>query len=99
MAQALAIKDIKAYVTEIAKVYDIRRVSLFGSYAKGEQTQESDIDLLVDFGDKATYLTVFDFQNKVENKIGKDVDVIPAPIPQDSFLKIDKEVLLYERSR
>lgn len=94
----LALADIKSSVAHVAKFFDVQKVSLFGSYAKGKQKKNSDVDLLVEFGDKATYLTVFDFQHKIENEIGRDVDVIPLPIPEDSFLEVDKEVLLYERA-
>jgi len=100
MARALALSDIQFNVAQVAELFkDVLKVSLFGSYAKGEQNKKSDIDLLVEFGDKATYITVFDFQSTVEKKIGKEVEVIPAPIPEDSFLKIEKEILLYERKR
>jgi len=98
MLQNLAVADIKSYVAQVAKLYDVKKVSLFGSYASGEQNKKSDIDLLVEFGDSATYLTVFGFQHDIENKVGKEVDVIPAPIPTDSFLEIGKEILLYERA-
>ena len=98
MAQVLAINEIQSYVTQVAKTFDVKKVSLFGSYATGKNTKKSDIDLLVEFGDKATYLTVFNFQNEIESKIGREVDVVPAPIPGDSFLEIGKEVLLYEQA-
>jgi len=98
MDKVLAISDIQSNVVHVAKFFDVKKVSLFGSYANGKPNAESDIDLLVEFGDKATYLTVFDFQDKIQSKIGKGVDVIPAPIPNDSFLVINKEVLLYERA-
>ena len=96
--QTLQVADIKNFVAQVAPSYDVKKVTLFGSYANGEQTQDSDIDLLVEFGDTATYLTVFDFQYSIEEKIGLPVDVIPAPIPVDSILEIGKEVLLYEHA-
>ena len=42
------IDEIKNIVAPIAKAYGVQRVFLFGSYARGEAREDSDIDLLVD---------------------------------------------------
>ena len=98
MPKILEVAEIKNYVMQVAPLFDVKKVILFGSYANGHQTNRSDIDLLVEFGDTATYLTVFDFQYNMEGKFGKPVDIVPAPIPADSILIIGKEVLLYEHA-
>ena len=96
MDSVLAISDIQSYVTQVAKLYDVKKVSLFGSYANGEQDQESDIDLLVEFFDDSVSLfTLSDLRYDLENLTGKKVDLIHAPIPDDSFLQIIKEIPLY----
>jgi len=41
------IKTVKEYIKEISKKYDIKSVYLFGSYAKGTNTEDSDIDVAV----------------------------------------------------
>ena len=46
----LQIEDIKRSVTKLAKKYGAERVYLFGSYARGEATEQSDIDLRIDKG-------------------------------------------------
>ena len=43
-----SIEDIKAIVTPIAQKHGIPAVFLFGSYARGMATEDSDIDLLID---------------------------------------------------
>lgn len=93
----MTIEEIKAGVEKVAKEYDLKKVTLFGSYAEGKQTAKSDVDLLVEFIDdsKATYFTVYRLQAKLEKSIGKKVDALPAPIPRDSLLRINKEVFLY----
>ena len=45
-----SIDEIKNIVTPIAKKYDVDRVSLFGSYARGEASSVSDIDFIIDKG-------------------------------------------------
>ena len=97
MAQVLAIADIQSCVAQVAGFYDVKKVSLFGSYAQGKQTQKSDIDLLVEFKDnsKVTLFTLFDLQDELKELTGKNVDVIALPIPKDSILEIDKEIPIY----
>jgi len=96
MAKVLRIEDIKSAVEKIAKEFDLVRVTLFGSYANGNATSESDIDLLVEFTEPDVSLfQIIRVQLKMEELTGKEVDVIHAPIPPESIIEIDKEILLY----
>ena len=97
MEQALAVADIKSYAAQVAQLFDLKKVSLFGSYASGQNTKESDIDLLVDFGDVVSIYTIAAVKLKMEELTGKGVDVIATPIPEDSILEIEKEILLYAK--
>ena len=91
-----SIKKIKDAAINLAESYGIKKIRLFGSYADGTQGVESDIDLLVEFPEGASYFDVYDFQYKMEELTGKNVDVIPTPIPENSLLYIKNEVILYE---
>ena len=42
------IEEIKERITPVAQKYQLAAVYLFGSYARGEATEKSDVDLLVD---------------------------------------------------
>lgn len=42
-------EETKSKIFELCKKNKVRELSLFGSYARGEQNSESDIDILVDF--------------------------------------------------
>ena len=97
MGGVLSFDQIKSSVTYIAPLYDVKRVSMFGSYAEGNQTKDSDIDLLVEFNDddKVTLFTIFRLQRELEEAVGKSVDVIAAPVSEESFLVINKEVPIY----
>jgi len=96
MKNTISVADIKSKVTEVAKDYNIRKVELFGSYAGGNQTRKSDIDLLVEFHEPSvSLLRIIGLKNKLEKMTGKSVDVIHAPIPKESFLVIDKVVPIY----
>ena len=100
MEKILTIEEIKQSVAKVAKEYDLKRVTLFGSYATGKRTKKSDIDLLVEFSQPrkkpVTLFTLIGFQQDIEDMTGKRVDVIRTAMLKDSFIEIDKEVLLYD---
>jgi predicted nucleotidyltransferase len=56
-------EQYRTLFTPIFKKYGVTRASLFGSFARGEQTESSDIDLLVEFGDP---IGLFRYQNLTE---------------------------------
>ena len=96
MEAILSLADIKTSAEQVARIYNLKEVTLFGSYANGKTTKESDIDLLVDFGPRPVSIyKVAGVKLKMEELTGKEVDVVPIPISKDSFLVIDKKVLLY----
>ena len=71
----MSINDIKRIVRPLAEKYRISEVYIFGSYARNEATDHSDIDFLV-FGGKDFKLTsVFAFAEELRRAIDKEIDV------------------------
>lgn len=67
--------EIADKVRPIAEVYDIDKIYLFGSYARGEATEESDIDMYIEFT-KPLGLRYCSFVSDIEKRLGKCVDII-----------------------
>ena len=88
---------IQYYAVSLGEAYGAKKVSLFGSYARGDATPESDVDLLVEKGDMRG-MRVLDFQDDIAKALGKRVDVVTTAGASDRFLgKIKSdEVVLYE---
>ena len=93
--KALSLDDIKSSVAQVAKQYSVKSVSLFGSFAEGKQTTSSDIDLLVEFSKAISIYQLAALKLKLEELTGRNVDIIPAPLPTDTFLNITSEVAIY----
>ena len=51
--------DIQAKIIPIAKQYNISKVYLFGSYARGEEDENSDIDIALELEDVSKYMDVY----------------------------------------
>lgn len=52
------IEEIKEKVISIATNYNLKSITLFGSYARGEATKDSDIDLIINFDSESTFLNI-----------------------------------------
>lgn len=65
-------------VRALARDHKITRVRVFGSVARGEDGPGSDVDLLVDFAPGATLFDQARFQQRVEDLLGVEVDVVSA---------------------
>lgn len=89
---------IKNAVTPIAKQYGLKRIYLFGSYAKGTANENSDIDLLIEKGKSLSLLMLSGFRQDVEETLNLSVDVVTTSGIEEAFQNEIKgtEVLLYE---
>ena len=65
----------RAEVLQVALRYDLRDVRVFGSAARGDDGESSDIDLLVALGPRATGLDLGGFLMEMHDLFGRRVDV------------------------
>jgi uncharacterized protein len=63
----------KKYIEERFKVDEI---GIFGSYVRGEQTNESDVDVLVTFKEPIDFFLFLDLEDYISDLIGKKVDLV-----------------------
>jgi len=77
-------------IIPILKKYGVTRASLFGSVVRGEETKESDIDILVEVPDSKSLFDMMDIQFELEDALKKKVDLIEykgiKPALKDSIL-------------
>lgn len=99
MQGTYTIDELKTIVGKVAKQYGIKKAALFGSYSRGTQTENSDIDLLIDKGELRGLIMFNAFSRTLSDALNKNVDVITYSALEHSKLKktIDDEVVLYER--
>ncbi len=78
---------------------DIERVFVFGSFARGEETQESDIDLLVDTTQTISLIKFIKYKLELEDNLHRKVDMVTRDGISPYILPIiEKEkVLIYDR--
>ena len=86
------INEIKEKAIPIAKNYGISELSLFGSYSRNEQNENSDVDFFIKNGDLRGYFAYFNFVNDLEKIFNCHVDVVMDGIEDKEFLnRIDRD--------
>ena len=99
----ITLADISSAASRVLPRHDVREAYLFGSFARGEQTPDSDIDLRLACGDSMTFGALYQLSLDLEDELGRKVDIVTNP-PQHmrpSFRNSieQDEVRLYEAVR
>lgn len=69
------IKILKNHKSTIEKKYSVKKIGIFGFYAKGNQTKSSDIDIIVEFNNP-TFDNFMDLIFYLEDLYGREVDLV-----------------------
>lgn len=64
---------------DIVRGFEVRRLGIFGSYARGEEREGSDLDFVVEF-DKPTFDNYFDLKFFLEDMFQCEVDLVIADV-------------------
>ena len=79
------------------KRYDVKRAAFFGSFVRGEQKGDSDIDILVEFEGEKSLLDLAGLKIELEEILGRKVDVLTYrslhPLLRDRILQEQKVIL------
>jgi hypothetical protein len=69
-------EEIEATLVSILGKYGVRKIGLFGSYARAEERTDSDLDVLVEFENKKSLLTLVKIERELSEHIGVKVDLL-----------------------
>jgi hypothetical protein len=75
--QVYTIEEIAELIAPVAKKYNIPKVYIFGSYARGEATADSDVDLMIEGGDFGA-LDIVGIMDEFQNALSKSVDLVTS---------------------
>lgn len=68
--------EIKENASKVLIKYDVKRAALFGSIVRGEDTQESDIDMLIEFKGRKSLLDLAGLQLELQELFKRKVDLV-----------------------
>ncbi len=72
----MRLEEIKEKAIPILREAGVTHSAIFGSYVRGEETEDSDVDILVDFPKGYSLFDVVGLQHKLEDALGKSVDLV-----------------------
>ena len=72
------IDELKQRIGPVAEKYALRAVYLFGSYARNEATEQSDVDILIDRSGSTvrSMLDMGGLYNDLRESVGKEIDLV-----------------------
>jgi len=80
-------KEIDTRIINYLKPYGPERIGIFGSLARNENTNESDIDILVRFKDTLTLIQLARIHRELSHILGKKVDLVTEPSLKNERLR------------
>lgn len=93
-----SLQDIKRVLKDnkvrLYKKYGLRDMAIFGSYSRGQQTEASDIDILVDF-QQPIGIQFIDLAEELETLLHHRIDLVSKKGVKPSYLKFIEKELSY----
>ena len=71
------IRILRSELPYLVREYGVKRIGLFGSYVKGTQVEDSDVDVVVEF-DKPIGLRFVEFGEYLGKQLGKKADILTS---------------------
>lgn len=92
-----SVEDLKKIIAPIAEKYHIAQVYLFGSFARGDYSEKSDIDIRIEKGKMKGMFALCGFYTEISEALDRKVDVLTTGSLSKEFLESirEDEVMLY----
>ena len=95
MDNTYTLDEIKTMVSDKARQYGVKKVYLFGSYARGEASPGSDIDICIEKGSIRTLFELSGFCQDLEESLGNKVDLVTTSGLSEEFKEqLEKDMVL-----
>lgn len=92
-------QEIKEILIEnkekIQGTYKVKKLGIFGSYVRGEQREDSDVDVLVTFEEPVSLLKLVNFENYLQDMTGTKMDVVPEKSIRPELRDIILDEVIY----
>jgi predicted nucleotidyltransferase len=79
--------EIKNIILSHLKDYDVLKVGIFGSFARGDNKKGSDIDILVEFKESPSLLSLIKLENTLSEILGIKVDLVTTGALKNKRIK------------
>ena len=88
----------KKLILDIVSDFNLKMIGIFGSYARGENDQNSDLDILIDFDQTQDLLEIIGLEQELSEKLGIKVDLITVRSLNPQLKKyVEKDLVSLDR--
>jgi predicted nucleotidyltransferase len=94
LTKAEVIQKLSAHKAELQSKFPLKSIALFGTYARGEQSEESDIDVLVEFSEPVG-MEFIDLLLELEKIFNQKVDLVSKRGIKSHYLPYIEDDLIY----
>jgi len=67
---------LEKHKKDLKERYDVREIGVFGSYVSGEQSENSDVDILVELGSPMGFVRFIQLERNISELLGVRVDLV-----------------------
>lgn len=85
MTKSNILEYLKQHYNEFHSKYNVERIGIFGSYARDEATEDSDIDIVVSMSPK--FFDMMSIKEQIEHDLHKKVDIVRLRPKMNPYLK------------
>lgn len=89
------LKILESQKKELEKKYPISEMGLFGSYARGDYNEQSDIDILVDFNDRIDGFDYIKIAHHLEDAFKQKIDLVSRKGIKAKYISFVENNLIY----
>ena len=86
--------DGRVEILRVAHRHGVERIALFGSVARGDDSEDSDCDFMVDFSGLASLVDLAVLKYGLEELLGRDVDVVPTDGLREKHLSAAEDAIV-----
>ncbi len=92
MTRQVILDRLKAETPALRLAYGLKALAVFGSVARGDDHERSDLDILVTFEERATFDRFMGLKLHLDNAFGRSVDLVtPNSLRPEMRAEIEKE--------
>lgn len=93
----LSLNEVKQLIIPTLRQHGVSHAAIFGSFVHGEQREDSDVDILIDFNSEKGLFDLIGLKLKLEEVLGRTADVVTynslSHLIKDNVLK--EQVILF----
>jgi len=94
---SMASDEIIKNITSVLMEYPVKRAALFGSYARGDFSDISDIDMIVDFTEGVSLVeNYYDLYDSLEERLGRKIDLLCYGSVQRDMMPVIRNNILQD---